>query len=413
MPGVYYGWPKNVLHHAGIAPVDPGHQRRGAAPPGDRQRHRRHGGGRPDHGDAEARGRPGDGDEPAGRGRDLCPADEDRSARGSNTWRRPRAGSARSPSTSIEQRGEPIAALAQVRSGCSITPPLRRSARERTPRPAPISCPRGGSHSLGRASALRIESRHRRRVSPRHPRRRTAFRIRREEADQPDGKRQLLVGDPGSPVLAGGRCRNPDRSDPPAIGRYRVIRRLGQGGFGRVYLARDDDLDRSVAIKVPNPERIAGPGDVEAYLAEARRLAKLDHPHIVPVYDVGRTADGLCFVVSKYIDGSDLAERIAAGPAVVPRGGGAGGGRRRGAAPRAHAGPGPPRRQAREHPDRRDPVALGGRFRPGAQGRGLRQGGPARRHALLHEPRAGPRRGAPGRTAARTSSAWAWCSTSC
>ena len=92
-----------------------------------------------------------------------------------------------------------------------------------------------------------------------------------------------------------------------------MIRRLGQGGFGRVYLAHDDELDRPVAIKVPNPDRVAGPEDVEAYLAEARALAKLDHPHIVPVYDVGRTADGLCFVVSKYIDGSDLAERIRQG----------------------------------------------------------------------------------------------------
>jgi serine/threonine protein kinase/formylglycine-generating enzyme required for sulfatase activity/tetratricopeptide (TPR) repeat protein len=104
-----------------------------------------------------------------------------------------------------------------------------------------------------------------------------------------------------------------DRDDPPLIGRYRVIRRLGQGGFGRVYLARDDDLDRSVAIKVPSPGRIAGPGDVEAYLAEARALAKLDHPHVVPVYDVGRTADGHCFVVSRFVDGSDLAERIRQG----------------------------------------------------------------------------------------------------
>ena len=97
------------------------------------------------------------------------------------------------------------------------------------------------------------------------------------------------------------------QGDPTAIGRYRVIRRLGQGGFGRVYLAHDDELDRPVAIKVPNPERVAGPEDVEAYLAEARTLARLDHPHIVPVYDVGRTDDGLCYVVSKYVEGSDLA----------------------------------------------------------------------------------------------------------
>jgi serine/threonine protein kinase/formylglycine-generating enzyme required for sulfatase activity len=98
--------------------------------------------------------------------------------------------------------------------------------------------------------------------------------------------------------------------DPPRIGRYRIIRRLGQGGFGRVYLAHDDELDRPVAIKVPNPERIVHPEDVEAYLNEARILARLDHPNIVPVYDVGRTEDGLCFVVSKLVEGSDLAVRI-------------------------------------------------------------------------------------------------------
>ena len=61
---------------------------------------------------------------------------------------------------------------------------------------------------------------------------------------------------------------------------------------------------------MPNPERISRPEDVEAYLNEARILASLDHPHIVPVYDVGRTDDGLCFVVSKFIEGSDLATRI-------------------------------------------------------------------------------------------------------
>ena len=97
---------------------------------------------------------------------------------------------------------------------------------------------------------------------------------------------------------------------PEKIGRYRVIRLLGQGGFGRVYLAHDDDLKRPVAIKVPNPERISRPEDIEAYLNEARILASLDHPHIVPVYDVGRTDDGSCYVVSKYIEGSNLATRI-------------------------------------------------------------------------------------------------------
>ena len=95
----------------------------------------------------------------------------------------------------------------------------------------------------------------------------------------------------------------------PKLGRYRVIRLLGQGGFGRVFLGHDDDLDRPVAIKVPHRERIAHPEDVEAYLAEARILARLDHPNIVPVHDVGRTGDGLCYVVSKLITGGSLAAR--------------------------------------------------------------------------------------------------------
>ena len=113
--------------------------------------------------------------------------------------------------------------------------------------------------------------------------------------------------DQQSPVAGSGR--SPD-GDAKKIGRYRIVGRLGKGGFGEVFLAHDDDLNRPVAIKVPRPERISRPEDIEAYLNEARILASLDHPHIVPVYDVGRTDDGLCFVVSKLVEGSDLAGRI-------------------------------------------------------------------------------------------------------
>ncbi len=75
-----------------------------------------------------------------------------------------------------------------------------------------------------------------------------------------------------------------------------------------MYLARDDELARQVAIKVPKRERINQPEDVEQFVREARAVAALDHPHIVTVYDAGRTPDGLCFVVSKYIEGSNLAD---------------------------------------------------------------------------------------------------------
>ena len=60
-------------------------------------------------------------------------------------------------------------------------------------------------------------------------------------------------------------------------------------------------------------ERIAAPEDLESYLTEAQILARLDHPNIVPVYDAGRADDGLCFVVSKFLQGSDLKERILQG----------------------------------------------------------------------------------------------------
>jgi serine/threonine protein kinase len=100
---------------------------------------------------------------------------------------------------------------------------------------------------------------------------------------------------------------------PDQIDRYRVIQSLGQGGFGRVYLAHDAEIDRLVAIKVPNPERVSGLEDVEAFLAEARILGQLDHPHLVPVYDVGRIGASSCYVVSKYIEGSDLATRLKRG----------------------------------------------------------------------------------------------------
>jgi serine/threonine protein kinase len=93
-----------------------------------------------------------------------------------------------------------------------------------------------------------------------------------------------------------------------------VLRVLGDGGFGRVYLSYDDDLGRHVAIKVPHRYRVSAPGDIEAYLSEARILAHLEHDAIVPVYDCGRTDDGLCFVVSKYIEGGDLATKIKQSP---------------------------------------------------------------------------------------------------
>lgn len=97
---------------------------------------------------------------------------------------------------------------------------------------------------------------------------------------------------------------------PEMIGRYRIKKVIGQGGFGLVFQAHDEQLDRNVAIKVPHMTRMAEKEDIEAYLSEARTVAYLDHPHIVPVHDIGQTDQFPCFVVSKYIQGIDLAQKI-------------------------------------------------------------------------------------------------------
>ena len=99
-------------------------------------------------------------------------------------------------------------------------------------------------------------------------------------------------------------------ANPPRIGRYSKLRELGGGGFGIVYLGYDDQLDRPVAIKVPRPDRVSQPSDVEAYLKEAQLVANLHHPHIVQVYDSGRSEDGWYFVVSQFMEGGSLAARI-------------------------------------------------------------------------------------------------------
>lgn len=101
-------------------------------------------------------------------------------------------------------------------------------------------------------------------------------------------------------------CAEPQHC-PAMIGRYRVERKLGEGGFGVVYLACDDQLERRVAIKVPTSERSV---DIEGYLSEARVLAQLTDPHIVPVYDSGSTDAFPCYVVYGYIDGMNLNERM-------------------------------------------------------------------------------------------------------
>jgi predicted Ser/Thr protein kinase len=92
-------------------------------------------------------------------------------------------------------------------------------------------------------------------------------------------------------------------------GEYSLQRELGRGGMGIVYLARDVQLDRDVAIKVL-PSHLARTAESrERFVREARTAARLSHPHIVPIHRVGE-ADGFVFFVMSYVEGETLGERL-------------------------------------------------------------------------------------------------------
>jgi serine/threonine protein kinase len=94
---------------------------------------------------------------------------------------------------------------------------------------------------------------------------------------------------------------------PAAVGRYEIRGVLGQGAFGRVVLAHDTQLDRSVAIKLPRSSMKKS--EFVSFLQEARRVAQLRHPGIVAVFDVGEFEDRV-FIVSDYISGTTLSKWI-------------------------------------------------------------------------------------------------------
>ena len=91
--------------------------------------------------------------------------------------------------------------------------------------------------------------------------------------------------------------------------RHEIIKLLGRGGIGAVYMAKQNDLDRLVAIKVLPPHSSEDPQFAERFSREAKALAMLNHPHIVAIHDFGET-DGMFYIVMEYVDGSDLRNAI-------------------------------------------------------------------------------------------------------
>jgi serine/threonine-protein kinase PpkA len=94
---------------------------------------------------------------------------------------------------------------------------------------------------------------------------------------------------------------------------YSVIGQIGRGGMATVYRARQTLLDREVALKVMSPQLAQDPVYAQRFLQEARMLAALNHPHVVPVYDVGVTPEGLHYFSMQLLGGGDFAARMREG----------------------------------------------------------------------------------------------------
>src|SRR5512136_2600664 len=93
------------------------------------------------------------------------------------------------------------------------------------------------------------------------------------------------------------------------ISHYQVLEKLGEGGMGVVYKARDTHLDRFVAIKVLPPERVADPERKRRFVQEAKSSSALNHPNIIHVYDIDQQK-GTDFIAMEYVPGKTLDKLI-------------------------------------------------------------------------------------------------------
>jgi len=101
------------------------------------------------------------------------------------------------------------------------------------------------------------------------------------------------------------------------LGPYQIIDQIGKGGMATVYKAYHAAMDRYVALKVVATQLVDEPNFLQRFRQEARLIAKLEHPHILPVHDFGE-ADGIPYMVMRFLEAGTLKERLAAGQLTLP-----------------------------------------------------------------------------------------------
>lgn len=109
----------------------------------------------------------------------------------------------------------------------------------------------------------------------------------------------------------------PPHHDPGTVldGKYEVLRHLGGGGMGEVYLVRHIHLEEKRVVKILRADRVADPDAQKRFLREARFATQIKHPHVAILYDYSRLGDGSFYMVWEYIEGEDVGSRIRrAGP---------------------------------------------------------------------------------------------------
>jgi hypothetical protein len=134
------------------------------------------------------------------------------------------------------------------------------------------------------------------------------FSVPASVAEAVDGVAPLSRSGAGSSVSMdpGKRYARRLADGPVFVDRFELLAELGDGSFGYVFKARDTELDRVVALKVQRAGEMATDEDVARFLREARSVAQLSHSSIVSLYESGQTEDGVCYLVTEYVEGQTL-----------------------------------------------------------------------------------------------------------